>query len=139
MDQSLLNFVSTFNYVNILIVSFVTTLIVSAINMVENKVNDGILVVGVAALVTFLRTQFEGFQLTLPHVQNLIFEFITTLTFAYLFFRYLGSYFTNRLFGGVKDFIGSKLDKSGWTGQTPGQVQDSVRPETPKVEDASKP
>jgi len=133
MEQSLLDFISTFNYTNILIVSFVSTLIVSMINMVENKVNDGILVVGICALVTFLRTQFEGFVPTLSSFQNLIFEFITTLTFAYLFFRYLGSYFTNRLFGGVKDFIGSKLDKSGWTGQTPNAKQDSEKPEPPTV------
>lgn len=137
MEQSLLNFFSTFNYQNILIVSFVSTLIVSMINMIENKVNDGILVVGVCAIVTFLRTQFEGFVVSIPYVQNLIFEFITTLTFAYLFFRYLGSYFTNRLFGGVKDFIGSKLDKSGWTGQTPHETQDSVKPDV-KPEDAPK-
>lgn len=121
-------FFENFNVVNILIVSFVTTLFVSMINMIENKVNDGLLVVGVAAVITFLRTQFEGFTLTLSHVQALLFQYLTTLTFAYLFFRYLGSYFTNRLFGGVKDFIGSKLEKSGWTGQTPGEKQDSVRP-----------
>ena len=102
-------FLQQFNVVNILIVSVVTTLIVSAINTIENKIHDGYLVLGIGAFVTFLRTQIEGVDFTVTAMQNTAFTFIVTTVFAYLFQKYLGAWLTDKIFGWVKNYIGDKF------------------------------
>lgn len=109
MDE-FVELLKNFNVVNIAVVCVSTTLVVSLINTVENKIHDGWLVVGIGFGLTVLRTQFvEG--MSWSQWQDLIFQFIVTVSVAYLFTRKYGQWFTERLFGFISKYVDAKFNR----------------------------
>jgi len=106
--QALQQLFAGIDFVTVLAAALITTLIVSAINVVENQVPNKALVALVAAVVTLLSTTFVP-GADFAHWQRLVLQMIVTIAFAILFYTYLGGTFIDRLFRFVKNYINQKL------------------------------
>ena len=85
-----------FNW-DIIISAVGTTFVVSALNTVQNKVSTNWLVFITSILVTLLRVTFD-----FTHWQSLIFQILITMSFAILFYNYVGKWFVDNVFVWIK-------------------------------------
>lgn len=82
---------------DMIISAVAVTFIVSALNTVQNKITTNWLVFIVSILVTVLRVNFN-----FPDWQNLIFQLLITMSFAILFYNYIGKWFVDNVFLWIK-------------------------------------
>jgi hypothetical protein len=88
-----------------LIVSAIaTTFVVSAINTVQAKISTNWLVFIVSIVVTLLRTTIETGSIQV--YQGLIFKILLTMSFAILFYNYVGKWFVDTIFVKIKEKFG---------------------------------
>jgi glucose-6-phosphate-specific signal transduction histidine kinase len=103
-----MNFLDLFDWAILFLASAVTTFIVSAINVSVNKVPSKILVVIIAFVVTLLVTTFTP-GMHFAEWQKLILQMIVTMSFSISFYHWGGEWLMGKIFGWVKNVIGSKL------------------------------
>jgi len=82
---------------DMIISAMAVTFIVSALNTVQNKITTNWLVFIISIIVTVLRVNFE-----FPDWQNLIFQLLITMSFAILFYNYIGKWFVDNVFLWIK-------------------------------------
>lgn len=82
---------------DMIISAMAVTFIVSALNTVQNKITTNWLVFIISIIVTVLRVNFE-----FPDWQNLIFQLLITMSFAILFYNYIGKWFVDNVFVWIK-------------------------------------
>lgn len=82
---------------DMIISAMAVTFIVSALNTVQNKITTNWLVFIVSILVTVLRVNFN-----FPDWQNLTFQLLITMSFAILFYNYIGKWFVDNVFLWIK-------------------------------------
>lgn len=83
---------------DMIISATVVTFVVSAINTIQNKVSTNWLVFIVSILVTVLRITLDW-----SDWQNVIFQILITMSFAVLFYNYIGRWFVDNLFNKIKE------------------------------------
>ena len=81
--------------------AIVVTFVVSAFNTVQNKITANTLVFVVSILITLLRVPLTGGDLA--YWQGLLFQILLTMSFAILFYNYIGKWFVDKLFIKLKD------------------------------------
>lgn len=83
---------------DMIISATVVTFVVSAINTIQNKISANWLVFIVSILVTVLRITLDW-----SDWQNVIFQILITMSFAVLFYNYIGKWFVDNLFNKIKE------------------------------------
>lgn len=83
---------------DMIISATVVTFVVSAINTIQNKISTNWLVFIVSILVTVLRITLDW-----SDWQNVIFQILITMSFAVLFYNYIGKWFVDNLFNKIKE------------------------------------
>ena len=83
---------------DMIISAIVATFVVSAINTIQNKISTNWLVFVVSIIITVLRI-----TLNWSDWQNVIFQILITMSFAILFYNYIGKWFIDNLFNKIKD------------------------------------
>lgn len=105
-----LNILDLFDWKALLLCATITTFIVSAINVTQQKISSNWLVFIVSSVVTLLSTTFAP-QASFADWQRLLLQLITTMAFAILFYNYLGKLFVDKVFAWIKKQIDTKLGK----------------------------
>lgn len=82
---------------DMIISAMAVTFIVSALNTVQNKITTNWLVFVISILVTLLRVTFDFSQW-----QTLVFQVLITMSFAILFYNYIGKWFVDNVFVWIK-------------------------------------
>lgn len=82
---------------DMIISAVAVTFIVSALNTIQNKITTNWLVFIVSIVVTVLRVTFD-----LSDWQTLAFQVLITMSFAILFYNYIGKWFVDNVFLWVK-------------------------------------
>lgn len=85
----------------LIVSAVVTTFVVSAFNTVQNKISSNWLVFIVSIVVTILRVSFISGDFAA--IQELLFKILLTMSFAILFYNYIGRWFIDTLFARLKD------------------------------------
>ena len=81
--------------------ALVVTFVVSALNTVQNKLSTNVLVFIISLLVTLLRVPLTGGDLA--YWQGLLFQILLTMSFAILFYNYIGKWFVDSIFVKIKE------------------------------------
>ena len=92
-----------FQYItlDLIISAVVTTFVVSALNTIQNKISTNILVFFVAIFVTLLKVPLTGGNI--EYWQGMLFQALLTMSFAILFYNYIGKWFVDKLFAKLKE------------------------------------
>jgi hypothetical protein len=81
--------------------AIVVTFVVSALNTVQTKLTTNLLVFIVSLLITLLRVPLTGGDLA--YWQGLLFQILLTMSFAILFYNYVGKWFVDSIFVKIKE------------------------------------
>ena len=81
--------------------AIVVTFVVSALNTVQTKLTTNLLVFIVSLLITLLRVTLTGGDLA--YWQGLLFQILLTMSFAILFYNYVGKWFVDSIFVKIKE------------------------------------
>ena len=87
--------------IDLILSAVVATFVVSAINTIQNKLSTNVLVFIASLVITLLRVPLTGGNL--EYWQGLLFQILLTMSFAILFYNYIGKWFVGRLFEKLKE------------------------------------
>lgn len=90
-----------------LICGMVTTLVVAALGVLNQKFKARITMPIVACVVTFLSVQIN--VSSIQDIQDFILKVILCMSFSVLFYTYTGKWFIDTFFNWLRDFIVNKL------------------------------
>ena len=91
-----------FNW-EILISAIITTFVVSAINTLQNKLSTNWLVFIVSIVITVLEVEFD-----FSDWQGFFLQVFVLMSFAILFYNYIGKWFVDRVFSKLKEKFGGE-------------------------------